>query len=146
MSLHESRCIHPSATLQHFIRCSRCYIPWAVEPNAQGCAFAHPIFYPQLAKGWFCAPKFWPLLNNCAPYFEQVPPPLYSVWRWLKLILKLDFRPLPKQLCALTYLSIPCLKLNNCLYITSLVWVVSRFLDVCASGSVTFHWAKNAAK
>ena len=23
----------------------------AVEPNAQGCAFAHPIFHPQARKG-----------------------------------------------------------------------------------------------
>ena len=26
-------------------------IAGAVEPNAQGCAFAHPIFHPQARKG-----------------------------------------------------------------------------------------------
>ena len=35
-------------------------------------------FSLKLGKGWFCAPKFWPLLSDCAPNFEQVPPPLVS--------------------------------------------------------------------
>ena len=35
-------------------------------------------FSLKLWNGKFCAPKFWPLLSNCAPNFEQVPPPLCS--------------------------------------------------------------------
>ena len=27
-------------------------------------------------KGRFLVPKFWPLSSNCAPNFEQIPPPL----------------------------------------------------------------------
>ena len=30
-------------------------------------------------KGRFCTPKFWPLLSNCAPNFEQVPQPLTHI-------------------------------------------------------------------
>ena len=36
-------------------------------------------FSLKLEKGIFCAPKFWPLLSNCAPNFLQVPPPLENM-------------------------------------------------------------------
>ena len=35
-------------------------------------------FSLKLGNGRFCAPKFWLLLNNCAPNFEQVLSPLWN--------------------------------------------------------------------